>query len=122
MIIKFPKDDRYFCWTRHIKNKMLLYALSESRIKRVYKSPKRKEGGVAPNTTAVMSRNDRRTKKEEIWVMYQKMPRSIRVRMISAWRYPGISKSGKEIPIPQEISEELQDMECILKSDKFMLS
>lgn len=149
MLIKFPKDDKYFSWTRHIKNKMIFYGLSESRIKSVLKSPKRKEEGIAPNTTAVMKRNDRGKKKEEIWVMYATASQSqtnadlkrgqtqtetrtdarksiatvaisqrksaysprksaARMLMISAWRYPGVSKPGKEIPIPADILNELE--------------
>jgi hypothetical protein len=30
-------------------------------------------------------------------------------RIISAWRYPGISKPGEEIPVPEEIRRELLD-------------
>ena len=136
MLIRFPKDDKYFSWTRHIKNKMIFYGLSEQKIRTVLNSPKRKEEGIAPNTTAVMKRNDRGKKKEEIWVMYQSrtnadkfqsrihadknvkehVPRksalislrkSARMLMISAWRYPGISKPGSAIPIPDEILTEL---------------
>jgi len=32
---------------------------------------------------------------------------SARIRMISAWRYPGVSPKNKAIPIPDEIAEEL---------------
>ena len=28
-------------------------------------------------------------------------------KIISAWRYPGISKPGEEIPIPEDIRQEL---------------
>ena len=128
MFIKFPKDDKNFSWTRHIKNKMMFYGLSEARIKSVLNLPKRKEEGIAPNTTAVMKRNDRGKKKEEIWVMYQKTnykqqtinqkptqnpsgywlnPSGSRALMISAWPYPGVSKKGNAIPIPDDIRDEL---------------
>jgi len=133
MLIKFPKDDKYFSWTRHIKNKMIFYALSESKIRSVLKSPNRKEEGIALNTTAVMKRNDRGKKKEEIWVMYQlasqtqinadqnadkrrlnisddprsNLRESAKRKLISAWRYPGVSRPGKEIPIPPDILAEL---------------
>jgi len=137
MLIKFPKDDKYFSWTRHIKNKMIFYGLSEQKIRSVLKSANRKEEGIAPNTTAVMKRNDRGKKKEEIWVMYtfvsqksrndadknaeqrgkiqrnsalspRKSAAQPQLRMISAWRYPGVSKAGKEIPIPADILNELE--------------
>ena len=28
-------------------------------------------------------------------------------KIISAWRYPGISKPGEEIPIPEDIRQEI---------------
>ncbi len=119
MFFKFPKDDQRFSWTNHIKNKMLFYGLSEQKIRSVLNAPKRKEEGIAPQTVAVMKRNDRGKKKEEIWVMYLRRPdinvggrspdreRRGRLLMISAWRYPGISKPGTEIPIPNDIRKEL---------------
>ena len=41
----------------------------------------------------------------EIWLMYQDT-KDLR-KIISAWRYPGISKPGEAIPIPDDIREEL---------------
>jgi len=105
MLFKFPKDDKNFSWTNHVKNKMLQYRLSEQKIKTVLKNPARKEGGIAPNTSAVMKRNDTLKRKEEIWVMFQKKSK---VTVISAWRYPGVSPKGKEIPIPEDILKELE--------------
>jgi len=115
MLIKFPKDDSRFQWTRHIKGKMLYYGLSEQRIRRVLASPNRIETGVAKDTLAAMQTKKGRKTPEEIWVMYQikkneknklqKSPRKF--LMISAWRYPGISKPGEPIPIPDDILEEL---------------
>lgn len=116
MLIKFPKDDRQFTWTRHIKNKMIFYGLSEQRIRGVLNSPKRKEEGIAPNTVAAMKRNDKTKRKEEIWVMYQKLTDNksyksgAKLRMISAWRYPGVSKPGAQIPIPEDILNELENL------------
>ena len=37
----------------------------------------------------------------EIWLMY-KDTRDFR-KIISAWRYPGVSKPGEEIPVPEDI-------------------
>lgn len=126
MFIKFPKDDKYFSWTRHIKNKMIFYGLSEARIKSVLKSPKRKEEGIAPSTTAVMKRNDRGKKKEEIWVMFKKSHKSkvisymsgAKLLMISAWRYPGVSKKEKTIPIPEDI---LNELDSLIKSSNTLI-
>jgi len=45
----------------------------------------------------------------EIWIMYKdvKMAMIPTRKIISAWRYPGISKPGEEIPIPEDIRQEL---------------
>lgn len=129
MFIRFPKDDKYFSWTRHIKNKMIFYGLSEQRIRNIFRSPDRREEGIAPSTVAVMKKNHKKNRKEEIWLMFQKksnlksqisnlkvrnpssqrlLASRLKVTMISAWRYPGVSKPGKAIPIPDDILEELQ--------------
>ena len=84
---------------------MLQYRLSEQKIKTVLKNPARKEEGIAPKTMAIMKRNDTPKRKGEIWVMFQK--NGIKIKVISAWRYPGISPKGKEIPIPEDVLEEL---------------
>lgn len=122
MLRKFPKDDGHFRWTNHIKNKMLYYNLSEQRIKRVFRAPKRREEGIAPGTMAAMQSSVTKKKPEEIWVMYQlrrspgrggrspdpKASGDSKVLMISAWRYPGVSKPGTPIPIPEDIAAELE--------------
>lgn len=122
MLFKFPKDDRQYKWTQHIKDKMIFYRISEQKIKSILKSPDRHEEGIAPNTNAAMKRNDTPKRKEEIWIMYADPkpytlppkaypPRAENAKpsiMISAWRYPGKSKPGKEIPIPEDILGEIQ--------------
>ena len=120
MFHAFPKDDAQTLWTRHIKNKMLFYGLSEQRIRGVIRSPDRREEGIAPNTVAVMKRAKFRKKPEEIWVMYQSQNQKLnaksqklsfkkkRCTMISAWRYPGVTKPGAPIPIPEDILEEIK--------------
>lgn len=102
---KFPKDNKLYRWTSHVKGKMLQYRLSESLVKRVVCSPKRTEEGIAPLTIAVMIPTVSK-KPSEIWVMYKK-DRYQKV-IISAWRYPGITPVGKKITIPNDIVEELQ--------------
>jgi len=104
--MKLPKDDKNYKWTIHIKNKMMYYRLSPQKIKSILTFYDRKEEGIAPKTQAVMKRNDTPKRKEEIWVMYQKMSKII---LISAWRYPGISKKGAKIPVPDEILAEIQN-------------
>ncbi len=45
-------------------------------------------------------------KPTEIWLMYQQFGQ--KKRIISAWRYPGISPQGEPVPIPEDIVEELK--------------
>lgn len=120
---KLPKNDGKYQWTNHVKDKMLYYGISESLIKRIVRFPKRKELGVAEKTVAVMQPTSNPKKPQEVWVMYQEIGRepisylnairytlNPKVRVISAWRYPGISPVGKPIPIPEEILHELNDL------------
>lgn len=102
-------------WTKHSKRKMNYYRLSEARVKRVLKNPKRKEMGVAPGTIAVMQANSSKHT-SEIWVMYQIINSKIKdknskVKVITAWRYPGKSPIRGPIPIPYEILEELGEID-----------
>lgn len=92
-------------WTKHSIEKMRFYNLSENRIKRVLRNPNRKEEGIAPETLAVMQRTGTKKHPTEIWVMYQMV--NSKFKIISAWRYPGISPEGKEIPIPEDIKKAL---------------
>lgn len=86
---------------------MVFYGLSPDRVKRVIRNPKRVENGVAESTIAVMISGTNNKKPSEIWAMYQK--KGQKKIIISAWRYPGISPVGKQIPIPQDILEELKN-------------
>jgi len=95
-------------WTRHSKDKMYYYRLSESRIKRVLRNPRRKEMGIAPGTVAVMQPNNSKHT-YEIWAMYSNS-RGGKIKVITAWRYPGKSPIRGPIPIPLEILEELGEI------------
>ena len=113
MFFKEPKNTKDFYWTQHIKRKMFYYGLGEGRLRRILKSPQRREEGIAPNTIALMQpaspNQDGRTSSKnpsEIWLMYQLEGK--KKKMISAWRYPGISPKGKEIIIPNDIIKELK--------------
>lgn len=110
-LLKFPKNDKHFVWTDHSKSKMIQYFISESKIKGVIKKHDRLESGIAPKTVAVMQRNDRGKKKEELWVMYQKIGNKKigeKMNIISVWRYPGVSPK-KEVPIPEDILKMLEN-------------
>ena len=124
----FPKDDSKYGWINHVKRKMAFYGLSGDRVKRLLRTPKRVETGVAENTVAVMQPAGNKKKPSEVWAMYTtakprvkssklkvqskdsrfKIPDS-KLVVISAWRYPGVSPVGKQIPIPADILEELKN-------------
>ncbi len=118
MQIKQPKNTSQYYWTNHVFNKMRQYAISEQMVKRIIRSPERTEKGIAPNTIAVMQQRGTK-RKHEIWVMYQLASQANskfknqnaklrnQIKIITAWRYPGISPIRETIPIPQEILEEL---------------
>ncbi len=127
---KKPKDSKEFMWTSHCIGKMRQYGFSEQKIRGVIFRPKRKEEGVAPRTIAVMQQAGSKKNPYEIWVMYQikkvsaeggsafggkneklkiKNLQQAQKKIISAWRYPGISP--KRNPIPLEILNELVDIE-----------
>lgn len=105
MFGKFPKDDRRTLWTSHVKRKMLFYGLSEQRIRSILRNYERKEDGIAPQTVAVMLRNDKPKKKEEIWVMYA--TKALKMVIVSAWRYPGITKVKDKPMVPDDVMDEL---------------
>jgi len=112
MNFKEPENTDLIYWTRHSKEKMRFYNLSEQRLKRILRNPQREEKGIAPATVAIMQKAGTKKKPSEIWLMYQKAKtkelknqkakKQPRIRIISAWRYPGISPIGSP-PIPEEV-------------------
>lgn len=116
-----PTAFRKLQWTEHSKVKMKQYGLSKQKLLGILYKPERKEHGIAPGTLAVMKTNKlffkskqisldkawQRPRKApgEIWIMY-KDSKDFR-KIISAWRYPGISKPGEEIPIPEDIKRDI---------------
>ena len=121
LVISSPNQK--IVWTSHSHDKMRYYRLSEQRIKRVLRNPLRVEEGIAPNTIAVMQTAGSGKHPYEIWAMYQVINQKSKVksqnlgkqnlgnqklRIISAWRYPG--KSPKRNPIPEEILQEIQGL------------
>lgn len=113
---KPPKNTEKISWTKHAIEKMRYYQLSESRLKRVLNNPERKELGIAPGTIAIMQPASRQggptgSKKysTEIWLMYQNL-KGDKIKIITAWRYPGTSPIRGHIPIPEEILKELDEI------------
>jgi hypothetical protein len=113
---KEPKSTENLFWTKHAKEKMRYYQLSENRLKRVLRNPKRIEKGIAPNTIAIMQPAGTKKHPTEIWLMYQIKKFKVKgleskvIRIISAWRYPGISPIGEPPPIPEDILAELKNV------------
>jgi len=113
-MINLPKDDLRFKWTAHIKNKMLFYHISKLSVLRILKTPNRVEEGIAQNTHAAMKiqKSFGKDKKEsELWLMYQvkKIPPQKHI-LISTWRYPGRTKPGAPISIPEDTLAEIDKM------------
>ena len=108
-MFKPPKDDAKYSWTWHVVEKMKYYKISPSRVKRVIRHPDRTEEGIAPDTIASM-KVAKTKKRQEIWVMYRpaKKNKKDKIRIITAWRYPG--ESPERDPVPKEILEEVKQL------------
>ena len=119
--MKPPKDDKKYSWTNHVWSKMQFYGISESRIKRIIRFPKRIEEGIVEKTVAVMQPAG--TKRyQEIWVMYKLASgranskfhppaggpnsKQKKIKIITAWRFPG--KSPERDPVPAEVIKEIR--------------
>ena len=118
--INLPSSFKKVSWTQHSEIKMRQYGLSKQKVLGILRKPERKEKGIVLGTLAVMKTNKVFFKQKqvdlsgawkpkkapgEIWLMY-KDTKDYR-RIISAWRYPGISKPGEAIPIPEDILKEI---------------
>jgi hypothetical protein len=106
-----------FLWTEHSKIKMRQYGLSKQKVLGVLRKPERIERAIVPGLVAAMCTNKIFFKEKkidikkawqhpkkapgEIWVMYKNSKEGRKI--ISAWRYPGVTKPGEEIPIPEDI-------------------
>jgi hypothetical protein len=114
--MKLLEGGEKLYWTKHSRAKMRQYNLSESRLKRVLRKPDRKELGIAPRTIAVMQITGTKKHPTEIWLMYQKEKSKVKsqkskvIKIISSWRYPGISPKGEPPPIPEDILWEIKNL------------
>ncbi len=136
-MIKIENKFKKIVWTQHSEIKLKQYGLSKSKVSNLIRKPERIEEGIVQGTTVMMKTNPtslklRRTslvnKKldlkfnkwkpqkapGEIWVMYKDVTlrhgsgQAIR-KIISCWRYPGVTKPGEQIPIPEDIKLYLQN-------------
>lgn len=106
---KVPKNNEKYSWTWHVIEKMKFYGLSPSLVKRIIRHPERTEEGIAPDTIASM-KVKKTKKREEVWVMYRTAKRGNdkKIRIITAWRYPG--ESPERDPIPENVLEEVKSL------------
>ena len=125
--------DQKYLWTRHAHDKMGYYRLTESRVRRIIRYPARVEEGICEGAVAAMQPAGAK-KYSEIWVMYvlvkadssdpallqtvkktgnasilrSLLSREKKVKIITAWRYPGVSP--RHNPIPQDILDEIRNI------------
>lgn len=90
----FLGKPRKLYWTSHAHSKMRQYHLSEARVKRILHTPKRVEEGIAEKTMAYMQPTGSKAHPHELWVMVEDVNDMRKV--ISAWRYPGVTKPRSE--------------------------
>jgi len=109
MLFKSPKNTSQVYWTRHAKEKMRFYGLSEKKVLNLLFHPERVEKGIVPGTIAHMKTVGSLKRQTEIWLLYQ--PKGQVKKIITAWRYPGRTQPGEEIPIPLEIKKAIENRE-----------
>ena len=121
MFLKLPENDGKITWTKHSKAKMRQYKLSEKRVLRILRKPERKEEGIALGTIAAMQITGTKKHPTEAWMMYQIIKLKIKkptvhtqqkskIRIISAWRYPGRTPVGERPIIPDDILRDLNKL------------
>lgn len=123
-------------FTLHAQFKMRQYGLSDQKVRSVIRNPRRREEGIVKDTVAVMQPvsvkrgpDGKDTWKQEVWVMFQVRGSGAtskkiqdtkyrildtaqrQLRIISAWRYPGVSP--KRNPIPEDILREIEEGDII---------
>lgn len=123
------KTEKIF-WTSHSKMKMRYYGLSEKRVMKIFRKPDRKEEGIAPKTTAAMQVSGTKKNPNEVWMMYQQIKLKVKgqkskvskvndcssagtcskLRIISAWRYPGRTPENTRPIIPDDIVKEINTL------------
>lgn len=107
-----------FSWTSHVKMKMRYYGLSEKRILKIFRRPDRREEGIVPKTIAAMQISGTKKRPTEVWMMYQTINLNLKqknqklkkIRVISAWRYPGRTPENARPIIPDDIAKEINTL------------
>ena len=132
---KIPKNTDKVSWTKHSIEKMRFYGLSAQRVIQILRHPERCEKGIVEDCVACMQTIGQK-RKTELWVMYidviknnpfrsptlAQQDKSAFLRnkqdkinqkhrkIITAWRYPGISPVRHKIPIPDDIAKEVENI------------
>lgn len=117
VFLKFSRETKKIFWTEHVKLKMRYYGLSEKRVLKVLRRSDRREEGIVPKTVAAMQISGTKKRPTEVWMMYQvtnpkseaRNLKSKKIRIISAWRYPGRTPEGARPIIPDDIAKELNN-------------
>jgi hypothetical protein len=121
MLLPLPQKEK-IVWTNHVKDKMRFYRFSESRVLNIMRRPKRREEGIAQGTIAAMQPAGTKKNPTEVWMMYQIVNSKIKnqkakvrkTKIISAWRYPGVTPLGERPILPDDTASGLKE---ILKDD-----
>ncbi len=113
--MKQPKNDSKYIWTTHAWEKMQQYGISEQRVKRIVRFPKRTEEGVLDGAVAAMSPCGRSavgrqpSHTSEMWVMY----------VLSDERRKGISNDEFQISNDGENPKQISNDEPCLPTGRF---
>lgn len=120
MLLSLPQKEK-IVWTNHVKEKMKYYRFSESRVLNIVRKPKRREEGIAEGTIAAMQPSGTKKNPTEVWAMYQivnsrlspgsgEQAKFKKTKIISAWRYPGITPVGERPILPEDTLSGLKDI------------
>ncbi len=114
VFLKISQNIEKIVWTAHVKIKMRYYGLSEKRVLKILRKPDRREEGIVPKTIAGMQISGTKKHPTEVWMMYQATNplsgqgfKTKKIRIISAWRYPGRTAENARPIIPDDIIKEL---------------
>ena len=114
-----PKNTNKIYWTKHSIQKMKFYGLTPQRVLRIIKNPERREVAIVEKCVACMQSIGTK-KKTEVWVMYQIRKQEAgggmleknllsknQKKIISVWRYPGVSPKNKMPIIPEDVLNQI---------------
>jgi hypothetical protein len=106
-MIKLNQSTPKIFWTKHSKEKMRYWRLTEKKMLKVLRKPDRKEEGIVEGTVANMQISGTKKHPTEIWIMYTILKKPKGIKIISCWRYPGRTPEGQRPIIPDDILNEI---------------